>query len=626
MSDTPVVPEAEKVPAPEAPKPAKRGLLKKVVLGVVVVGAAVLLIGRAMLPGIIKGKIEEQGSATLGVPVTVGDIGFSILGGSLTIEDFAIAQPAGFSSQPFYSFDKFHASVSVSDLIGGKVTVETVQMDKPVLRIERNADGKKNFEIIQANAEKNTPKDDSKPDEKDSSESNEEKEFLLEEFIVRDLQVVLADASAGQITFDQAEYSVRNVHMIPGSKAPSWFTLEWKGLALSGPGGNFAVQKPFTLDAMSMEIDLASLVAKDPHIKSIRVEAPQIRSEQLADSTVNFIAIKDLAMLFSPTPTDEAGAIPENERTDTTTTEDGAEVEQAPYRLDLFELKKGLVVQTLTYDSGPQDFTISGLTVDARDIVSPSPKGQQSQVTVRMNPLAQDSTLALKLIGNLTSTVDADRDINYDLDVKNFPLHLLSRLKPSDTQIKSGQMDTSIKGTVQQTKVDSEMVFVARELALEKNASTDGKKKSGWFGGITGAFGNTLGNTGIGVIEMPGKNETVPIKVNLEIDYKEQTPAQQAKAIGRAFTDALTRAATDATKAKAEALAGGAVGAVKDAGGAVIGGASDVVSGAGKAAGDVVGGAGKAAGDAVNSVGGAIGGLFGGGKKDDKKDDEKKDE
>jgi hypothetical protein len=236
VSDTPVVPEAEKVPAPEAPKPAKRGLLKKVVLGVVVVGAAVLLIGRAMLPGIIKGKIEEQGSATLGVPVTVGDIGFSILGGSLTIEDFAIAQPAGFSSQPFYSFDKFHASVSVSDLIGGKVTVETVQMDKPVLRIERNADGKKNFEIIQANAEKNTPKDDSKPDEKDSSESNEEKEFLLEEFIVRDLQVVLADASAGQITFDQAEYSVRNVHMIPGSKAPSWFTLEWKGLALSALG------------------------------------------------------------------------------------------------------------------------------------------------------------------------------------------------------------------------------------------------------------------------------------------------------------------------------------------------------------------------------------------------------
>ena len=65
-------------------------------------------------------------------------------------------------------------------------------------------------------------------------------------------------------------------------------------------------------------------------------------------------------MLFGPTPTDEAGAIPENERTDTkTSTEDGVEVEEAPYRLDLLEVTKGLVVQTLAYDSGPQEFTIS---------------------------------------------------------------------------------------------------------------------------------------------------------------------------------------------------------------------------------------------------------------------------
>jgi len=622
VSDQPVSNEAEKAPTPEAPKPAKKGRLKKVALGVVAVAAVVLLIGRAMLPGIIKSQVEEKGTAALGVPVTVGGLGLSVLGGSLTIEDFAIAQPDGFSSQPFYSFDKFHASVSVSDLIGGKISVETVQMDKPVLRLERNAQGLKNYEVLKSNAGKNSPKDAKESGKKGSSEKSEEKEFLLEEFIVRDLQVVMADASAGQITFDQAEYSVRNVHMIPGSKDPSWFTLEWKGLALSGPGGNFKVQKPFTLDAMSMEIDLASLMRNDPHIKSIRVDAPEIRSEQLADSSVNFVAIKELAMLFSPTPTDEAGAIPENERTDTKTEEGGAEVEQAPYRLDLLEVKKGLVVQTLTYDSGPQDFTISGLTVDVRDLVSPAPAGQQSQVTVRMNPLAPDSSVALKLIGNLTSTVDAERDINYDLDVKNFPLAMLSRLKPSDTQIKSGQMDSSIKGSVQQTKVDSEMVFVARDLALEKGSSTDGKRESAWFGGILRGLGGTLGSVGISVLEVPGRNETVPIKVDLEIDYKKQSATQQAEAIERAFRSAFTRAVTDATKAKAEALAGGAIGTVKDAGGAVIGGASDVVSGAGKAAGDVVGGAGKVAGDAVKGVGGALGGLLGGGKKDDEKKDE----
>lgn len=617
MSETPDSPEVKVTAEPESPKPAKKGRLKKVALGLVVVVAAVALVGRAMLPGIIRGKVEEKGSAALGVPVTVGDLGFSILSGSLTIKDFAIAQPAGFSSEPLYSFEKFHASLSVTDLMGGKVTVETVQVDKPVLRIERNSEGKKNYEIIQANAEKNTPKD-TTSGKGDSNKSEEEKEVLLKEFIVRDLQVVLADATAGTITFDQKEYSVRNVHMVPGSKEPAWFTLEWKGLALSGPGGKFQVQKPFTLESMTMEIDLASLMANDPHIKSIRVVGPEIRSEQLADSTLNLIAMKDLAMLFGPTPTDEAGAIPENERTDTkTSTEGGVEVEQAPYRLDLLEVTKGLVVQTLTYDSGPQDFMISGLTVDARDLASPAPAGTQSQVTVRMNPLAPDSTLALKLLGNLTTTVDADRDITYDLDVKNFPLHIVSRLKPTETRIKTGQIDSSIKGSVKQTKVDSEIVFIGRDIALEKSPSTDGKKKSAWFGGIT----SVLGGTGVAMIAMPGTNETVPIKVDLSIDYKKQSADQQANAIRRAFTDAVTRAVTDATTAKAQALAGGAIGTVTDAGGAIIGGAGDVVGGAGKAAGDVVGGAGKAAGDAVKGVGGALGGLLGGGKKDEKKDD-----
>src|SRR5688500_7526493 len=116
-----------------------------VVLLVVVVGVVVLL---ARIDGIIKSTVEREGTTQLDLATTLQDADLSIFGGSLTLNELAIANPEGYSSPVMFELGQVNVGVSYGDLTDEPVRVKTISINSPRLVIERSGEGLANLAKI----------------------------------------------------------------------------------------------------------------------------------------------------------------------------------------------------------------------------------------------------------------------------------------------------------------------------------------------------------------------------------------------------------------------------------------------------------------------------------------------
>jgi len=122
------------------------------------VAVAVLLVVLLAIPLFINANsfrptIEEKLSAGLGRKVQVGNLSFSIFSGSLSADDFSIADDPRFSDKPFLSAKSFRVGVEVWPLITSKaLNVTGLTIDKPELSLIRNQQGQWNFSSLTGGA------------------------------------------------------------------------------------------------------------------------------------------------------------------------------------------------------------------------------------------------------------------------------------------------------------------------------------------------------------------------------------------------------------------------------------------------------------------------------------------
>lgn len=536
------------------------------------------------------------------------------------LKGFAIEGPGkGFSAQGPISVEALKFEADLNSLISKKPRIKKVELTGPTIRAERNAAGQVNYMEVARIAQSFAPaagEPGGTPAATEpagqgggdgKSESAPPQDVAIDEVLVHNVDVSLTDAQKGTLSYRQAEFALRGIRISPDA-TPAPFTMEASGIEVAGPGKGFATQKPFELERFALAADMNSCMAENPVITSIQITKPIIRQEENAEGAKNFDALTDVGLAFAPPPKDETGSGAGTQGSGGDGKGGGSE-SPAPYRLDSFELSGGVFEMMMPGGpEGTETFRITGIGLDMRDLASPAPKDKPGQMTLRMNPLAEDSRLAVKLLGNVGTHVIEERDITYTVDLKNFPLDTVSRLKPGEQGFKSGRLDTIVEGSLKQSKIDSKIELVGRDLALESGKSGRGGKKSG---GLLGGLSMGMLNSAIDTLQKPGTKETVPIRFKLSMDYRWMSPEERRTAIRKAIQDGITDAIANAAGLKAEALAKGVGDAVKDAGGI----ASDAVKGAG----GVVKDAGSAAGSAVKGVGDAVGGLFGGGKKEEKK-------
>jgi AsmA protein len=171
---------------------------------------ALLILILILIPVFVSGntfrpKLESIASQDLGRKVQIGNLGFSLLSGSLSADNLSIADDPRFSQSPFLTASSLKIGVKVWPLITSKqLEITSITIDKPVVHLISNASNQWNYSTLATG--NSTP---SQPKSQDTS----------------NLTVGRLDVNHGEVTM-----------MAAGAKAPSVYSnvhVETKNFSLT---------------------------------------------------------------------------------------------------------------------------------------------------------------------------------------------------------------------------------------------------------------------------------------------------------------------------------------------------------------------------------------------------------
>lgn len=115
---------------------------------------AVVLVLLVVLPFLIpvnsfRPKIESMLTDSLGRKVTLGKLGLSIIGGSVSVDDVKIADDPAFSQAPFITAKSLDIGVELIPLIFSKqLNVTDIMLEEPKITLLKSANGTWNFSSL----------------------------------------------------------------------------------------------------------------------------------------------------------------------------------------------------------------------------------------------------------------------------------------------------------------------------------------------------------------------------------------------------------------------------------------------------------------------------------------------
>jgi AsmA protein len=123
---------------------------------------AILLLILIVLPFVInvnrfRPQVESEASAALGRQVTVGNLSLSLLSGSVTADNIAIADDPAFSKSPFVTAKSLKVGVEILPLLSSKFNVTDITLEQPQITLLKTASGKWNFSSIGGASAKKQP-------------------------------------------------------------------------------------------------------------------------------------------------------------------------------------------------------------------------------------------------------------------------------------------------------------------------------------------------------------------------------------------------------------------------------------------------------------------------------------
>ncbi len=178
----------------------KHPLMSILVAVVVLLLLAVLLIPLFINANTFRPTLETQLSTALGRKVTLGNLSFSILSGSLVADNISIADNPAFSNKPFLQAKSLHIGVEVAPLIFHRqLLVRSFVADAPSINLVHNAQGAWNFSDIGRTAGSRTP--------------NATTESALPNFSVGELRVADGTAVVSDLPLTGAPFTYSNLNL-----------------------------------------------------------------------------------------------------------------------------------------------------------------------------------------------------------------------------------------------------------------------------------------------------------------------------------------------------------------------------------------------------------------------------
>src|SRR5688500_18947387 len=123
-----------------APAPRRRGGPLRIVKWVVLVILLLLIVGGIVLyvnlNSIVRSTVEKQSTASMNVPTKLESASASLLGGNVSLSNFQVGQPQGFTSPQMMSLGGVDVDVKLNELRQDPLRVKQITIRDPKRVIE----------------------------------------------------------------------------------------------------------------------------------------------------------------------------------------------------------------------------------------------------------------------------------------------------------------------------------------------------------------------------------------------------------------------------------------------------------------------------------------------------------
>jgi len=245
---------------------------------------ALLLVVVIALPFVVdvnsfRPRLESELSTALGREVKVGNLGLSILTGTVTADNLSIADDPAFSKDPFVRAKQLKVGVEVMPLVFSKTLhVTEIKLDQPEISLVRSAAGKWNFSSIGGNTSAKPASAPSTPatapsssSGASSSNSSSSANLSVNKLEVADgrITIVHAGSSAAPHVYDKVNITITDFSFT--SQFPFTLSAQLPGggsLKLDGKAGPInpsdAAETPLEAQVNVKQMDLAASGFVDP--------------------------------------------------------------------------------------------------------------------------------------------------------------------------------------------------------------------------------------------------------------------------------------------------------------------------------------------------------------------------
>jgi uncharacterized protein involved in outer membrane biogenesis len=179
-----------------------------VIVLVLIIGGGLILY--FSLNRIIRTTVQAQTQKQLDVKTELSAAHLSLLGGSLSLTDFTLGSPKGFSAPQMFSMNKASVDVKYSELNDNPVRIRDITIQSPTLTIEQN-NGKLNFKALM----------DQRPETKPADPNQKPMQLIIDKLTIANPVVVLRPGVPGlasEMTLPLQSITMQNIGNAEGNQ------------------------------------------------------------------------------------------------------------------------------------------------------------------------------------------------------------------------------------------------------------------------------------------------------------------------------------------------------------------------------------------------------------------------
>lgn len=160
-------------------------MFRRLIILALIVGGGIL-VARTVADGAVRKAVEQASTDSLGVTTTLESVRLGFFDADCAIGGLTIANPPGFTEQPFLTMREGHVAVTMGSLMDDVVEVPTLTLDGATINVEMRGD-RANYDVLLDNIKRN-------------ADDGEGRRFIIRELKIREVDVRASLSPLAEVT------------------------------------------------------------------------------------------------------------------------------------------------------------------------------------------------------------------------------------------------------------------------------------------------------------------------------------------------------------------------------------------------------------------------------------------